>query len=703
MQPWQHGPRPEILYPLFARVESLPGIGPRLAGLIQKRIGATVLDLLRHLPVSMIDRSQRPSVQTVSDGSIGTFEVLIQRHDLPPRNSRRPARIITETTDGQLELVFFHARGDYLQKQYPIGSKRLVSGRVERFQNRVQMAHPDHVLPLEQAASLPLREAVYPLTAGLTQKVVARAIADSCKRLTALPEWIEPALLESFGWPDWKQAMTCVHAPQSAAELLPGAAARTRLAYDELLANQLALGLVRHQERLGQGRGFAAEGRLVQNLTSSLPFALTGAQQRVQAEIAADQASGSRMLRLLQGDVGAGKTLVALMAMLGVVECGAQAALLAPTEILARQHHANLNKLLEPLGIAVGLLHGRQKAAEKRDIISQLADGSLKLVVGTHALLSERVQFHDLGLAVIDEQHRFGVAQRLQLTEKGQAVDILIMTATPIPRSLAMTAFGDLDVSRLDEKPPGRKPVTTTLQRHDRLDEIVNRLGQACSEDRQAYWICPLVEDSDALADIAAAEERFTMLKTALPQLNPQLVHGRMDAASRDLAMENFRSGSARLLVATTVIEVGVDVRQASIMVIEHAERFGLAQLHQLRGRVGRGETASSCLLLYKPPLSETAEARLRALRQSEDGFFLAEEDLRLRGPGEILGKRQSGDPDFSLADLAFHGDLLAAARDQASRILEKDPALQNPESESLKILLALFERQMATRYLDGG
>jgi ATP-dependent DNA helicase RecG len=483
---------------------------------------------------------------------------------------------------------------------------------------------------------------------------------------------------------------------------MPGSPVRARLAYDELLANQLALAMVRRESTRKQGCVYAGDDSLRQQLIKTLPFSLTGAQDRVIREILTDQYKPDRMLRLIQGDVGSGKTLVAIMAMLNVVEAGAQAALLAPTEILARQHHILLTEMLTPLGITPHLLISKLKAAERRKVIEDIAQGDAKIIIGTHALLSDQVHYHGLGLAVVDEQHRFGVRQRIVLGEKGEDVDVLVMTATPIPRTLAMTAYGDLQSSRLDEKPAGRKPITTTTLPVERVDDVIARLKSALAEGKRAYWICPLVDESDVL-DIQAAEERHRILSHALPDAKPQLVHGKMDTGALDIAMEAFRTGESKLLVATTVVEVGVDVPEASIMIIEHAERFGLSQMHQLRGRVGRGHEKSSCLLMFKGPLNETAEARLNILTQSNDGFKIAEEDLRLRGPGEVLGSRQSGDPEFTLADLAYHDDLLMLARAQAEDIIAQNPSLENKEGERLKTLLALFERDKAVTYLAGG
>ena len=711
-----HPKRPPEIFQLFAATTSLSGVGAKLAAVLEKRVGSHVIDVLRHLPIGLTDRRQRPALSAVVDGSIATFEILVMKHDRPARGVRRPYRVFCQNETGELELVFFHAHSDYIAKQLPVGARRIVSGRVDLFQGRVQMAHPDHIVAPENSDSLPLLEPIYPLTAGLTPKILRRTLTDALTRLPDLPEWIPEAILSTQKWPGFADAMRAVHAPQSEADLLPTSPARARLAFDELLANQLALIMVRQQAGdSAPGRSFTTTGKLVGALKDSLAFDMTAAQHRAISEITADQAAPKRMLRMLQGDVGSGKTLVALAAMLTAVESGAQAALLAPTEVLARQHHASLSALLQPLQIEVGLLLGQGRtSAQKPDASQQnqaeppptqrsrkatlaaMADGTLSLVVGTHALLSDTAVFKDLGVAVIDEQHRFGVRQRILLGEKGRNVDVMVMTATPIPRSLAMTAYGDLDHSQLDEKPVGRLPIDTRVIAGERLDDIVDGLRRALGDGKRAYWICPLVDESDQL-DIAAAEARFASLSHALPGIRVALAHGKMKAAERDSAMQDFRTGRAQLLVATTVVEVGVDVPEASIIVIEHAERFGLAQLHQLRGRVGRSSTQSSCLLVYYPPLSETASKRLSVMRETNDGFVIAEEDLSLRGPGEFLGQRQSGVPEFVLADLAVHRDLLAMARTEAHTMLAANV------SSDINLLLCLFERDSAVKFLAAG
>jgi ATP-dependent DNA helicase RecG len=692
--------RPPILYPLFAPVTSLPGIGPRIGKLIEKLAGPILVDLLWHLPSGIVDRSYRPKLAEAEVGRIATLTVLIEKH-VPGGTPRLPYRIRCRDETGALELIYFHVQGDYLKRLLPVGEVRVVSGRVDKFQGALQMAHPDYALPPEQAANLPPVEPVYPLASGIQPKVLAKAIQAALSRAPELREWIDPALMQREAWPGWKPALAAAHAPRSEADLSPTTSARRRLAYDELLANQLAVALVRMKQRKLPGRALKGDGRLRRKALAALPFDLTRSQETAIGEVLADMSGADRMLRLLQGDVGSGKTLVALMAMLNAVEAGAQAAIMAPTEILARQHHATIEPLARAAGVPLALLTGRERGKAREEILSGLADGSVPLVIGTHSLVQEAVAFQDLGLAVIDEQHRFGVEQRLELARKGKGAHTLVMTATPIPRTLMLTAYGDLDVSRLTEKPAGRKPVDTRVLPADRLEEVVSAVRRAAANGAKVFWVCPLVEESEAL-DVAAAEERHRHLSELFGE-RVGLVHGRMKGADKDRVMAGFAGDDLDILVATTVIEVGVDVPDATVMVIEHAERFGLAQLHQLRGRIGRGDKPATCLLVYQGPLGDTAKARLKILRETEDGFRIAEEDLRLRGAGELLGTKQSGLPEFRLANLAEHADLLQTARDDARLLLERDPDLTGERAAAIRILLYLFERDAAARTVRSG
>jgi ATP-dependent DNA helicase RecG len=698
--------RPNELTPLFASAQSLAGIGPRIAALLKKALrlppGVSeprALDLLWHLPTGVIDRRAEPAIADAVPGTIATLRVRVLRHKGPPRGmGKAPYKVVCEDDTGRLDLVFFHAERRFIEGQLPVGAERFVSGRVERYGETLQMAHPDYIVAPEARDTLPLLEPVYGLTAGLSGKVLQKAARQALDRVPELPEWQEPRWREARGWPSFAEALRRLHRPEDAADVSPASAPWQRLAFDELLAGQLALAIVRQSLKAQRGRAIAGDGRIRARLVKALPFALTASQARAIAEIDADMAAPHRMLRLLQGDVGSGKTVVALMAMASAVEAGAQAALMAPTEVLARQHAETIAPLAEAAGLRVALLTGREKGRARRALLERLAAGEIDILVGTHALFQADVAFKDLAFAVIDEQHRFGVHQRLALQAKGGAggANVLVMTATPIPRTLLMTHYGDLDVSQLTEKPAGRKPVITTTPSLDRLEDVIDGLRRAVSQGAQIYWVCPLIEGSDA-SDLAAAEERHAHLKQIFGDV-VGLLHGGMSATVKDATMAAFAEDRLKILVSTTVVEVGVNVPNATVMVVEHAERFGLAQLHQLRGRVGRGDRQSYCLLLYKPPLGETAQARLDMLRETEDGFLIAEKDLELRGGGEVLGARQSGLPEFRVADVPGFETLLAAARDDALMVLASDPTLSTPRGRALRTLLYLFECDEAVR-----
>jgi ATP-dependent DNA helicase RecG len=683
--------RPDLLNPLFAEVEVLKGVGAVLAKPLARLGLARVIDVLFHLPTGLVTRAR---VERLDDAAPGEgVAVVVTPVQYKQGGMRGPLRVQAIDSAGDyLNLTYFGAHSGYAKKLLPLNEPKLVTGKLELYGQERQIVHPDQILAPDETVAL--SEAVYPLSEGLTARKLGAMAGQALERAPALSEWIEPGLLAAKGWPAWRAAMATAHTDPK------DEAARERLAYDEVFANQLALMLVRASNRKRRGRALAGDGRLRGAL--KLPYAPTGAQSRVMREIEGDMAQDAPMLRLLQGDVGSGKTLVALEAMLIAVEAGTQAALLAPTEILARQHFANLQKMLTGIPVTISILTGRDKGRVRESTLMGLADGSIDILVGTHAIFQEAVSYKRLGLVVVDEQHRFGVAQRLLLTEKAEAPPhLLAMTATPIPRTLTLTNYGEMDVSRIDEMPPGRTPIETRVTSAERIEEVIEGLGRHIAEGKQAYWVCPLVEENE-LADRAAAEARAASLRLRFGEA-VGLVHGRMKGPEKDAVMEAFAVGRLGVLVATTVIEVGVDVPNASLIVVEEAERFGLAQLHQLRGRVGRGAERSVCLLLRGGTLSETARARLALMRETNDGFRIAEEDLRLRGGGEVLGTRQSGEARFRLASPEQVSALIQTATDDARLLIEHDGGLSSPRGQAARVALYLFERDAGVALLRSG
>jgi ATP-dependent DNA helicase RecG len=693
--------RPEVLFDLFASLESLPGVGPKTARHFEGLSVTAPRDLLFTLPYTVIDRRPKASIKGAQLPAVLTVPVVVGTHQ-KGRNKGSAYRIFVSDAETSFQLVFFHARGDYWARTLPESSKRVVSGKVELFDGLPQMVHPDYIVPEDKSDTIPEYEPIYPLTAGVSQKLMSRAASGAVSLVPDLAEWIDPTQKSAAGWPDFSAAVAQSHAPRTERDLLPTAAARERLAYDELLAHQLTLALARERDRRKPGIVSQGTGGLQRKVLDHLPYRPTGAQQRAVEDINANLAQPTRMNRLLQGDVGSGKTLVALMALLRAVEAGGQAVLMAPTEILARQHFEDLSPLAEIAGVSMSILTGRDKGKQRQAKLAALADGELDILLGTHAVFQQDVQFHDLRLAIVDEQHRFGVRQRLELGRKGVAPDVLVMTATPIPRTLALAQYGDMDVSVLDEKPPGRTPIKTALVSTQRLQEVVDRLKAAIAEGRQCYWVCPLVDESETV-DLTAAQERFKALRSVFDEAIVGLVHGQMPGEEKDAAMARFQAGQTKVLVATTVIEVGVNVPNATIMVIERAEIFGLAQLHQLRGRVGRGGGASTCLLMYRAPLSDASRRRLELLRNTEDGYILAEEDLKMRGAGDVIGAAQSGIPRFKVADLERQAGLMATAQSDARKLLHDDPTLTTERGRAARTLLWLMRRDESIRLISVG
>jgi len=701
--------RPALLNPLFAPVTSLSGVGPKQDKLFRFLLGRDetprLVDLLLHLPASVIDRRARPKIREAVPGTVVTLEVTVDRHrPTPGRNPRAPHLVYASDDTGDVVLTYFRSAPGYVEKLLPVGAKRFVSGTLQMFDGVPQIVHPDRVVDEEGFAKLSGIDPVYPLTEGLALGSLRRAMAQALQKLPGLPEWISPEVLRRCKFPTIAEALNRVHVPVDMTDILPDGPFWSRLAFDELLAGQLALALVRAQLRRPAGDRNAGNGHLRKKIIDALPYSLTSSQQQAAAAISDDLRQPVRMLRLLQGDVGSGKTVVALLAAAAVTEVGKQAALMAPTEILARQHIKTITPLAERAGLRVAILTGREKGKERRELLARLAAGEIDLVVGTHALIQDDVVFKALALAVVDEQHRFGVRERLALTAKGEAVDVLVLSATPIPRTLVLTYFGDMDISELREKPAGRQPIDTRTVANSRLNEVMDGVGRALHAGKLVYWICPLVEESEAegIEHLTNATERYESLQKRFGD-RVGLVHGQMKGTEKDRVMAQFAAGEIGLLVATTVVEVGVDVPAATIMVIENAERFGLAQLHQLRGRIGRGSEASTCLLLYKEPLNEMSTARLKVIRETTDGFRIAEEDLKLRGEGDVLGVRQSGLPGYRIARTDVHAQLITQARDETLRIMKDNPRLKGERGEALRALLYLFERDEALPLIGAG
>jgi ATP-dependent DNA helicase RecG len=705
--------RPEKLFAIFSDVTRISGVGPSAKKALARLFGKSensrvnVRDLIFHLPNSVIDRRHSPKLKEAKEGDIITLIVTVESHHPPGTKIRgkRPYKVVCNSQDGYITLVFFHARPEYIKSSLPVEEQRVISGKLEFYDYLAQITHPDIIAPVADLEKVMALETVYGLTYGITNRHLSKIIQSGLKITPELPEWLDATHLRQKGWNSWKASLLAVHNPVTPDDLLPISKPRERLAYDELLANQLALALIRKELRRKTSETVISQDVLRNKVKKMLPYALTQGQEKVLTEIDEDMASGNRMLRLLQGDVGSGKTVVAMMAMLRIVEAGGQAAMMVPTELLGKQHYALFEKYVMPAGVKVLLLTGGMKGKEYEEAISLIASGKVDIVIGTHALFQEKVIFKNLKLAVIDEQHRFGVEQRLALTAKSADTHILVMTATPIPRTLTMTAFGDMDSSMLMEKPAGRTEINTKAVPLSRSEEVLQAIERAIAKGEKVYWICPLVEERDdenLKSDLAAVEARYVEFSHRFKN-RVGMAHGRMKPKERDQAMAGFAGAEYDLLVATTVVEVGMDVPDATIIIIEHAERFGLAQLHQLRGRVGRSSKPSSCILLYNDRCNEIAKARLRIIRETNDGFRIAEEDMKLRGSGDILGTRQSGMPDFHFADFSMHYELLYAAHNDVKLILHNDAKLKSSRGEALRYLLYLFGYDENIKFLGAG
>ena len=693
--------RPSELFHLFGDLNNLSGIGPKTVINLKNLSIEKPRDFLFNLPFSVLDRLPVSSIRGVPASKIVTVEVLVKAHKIG-RSRASAHRVTVQDTEVSFQLVFFNARKEYLESLLPVGERRVISGKLEFYDNIPQIVHPHHVMKINEEKAIVRFEPVYPLTSGVSQKLMFGTINGLLEKLPKLGEWIDHELLKIKGWPSWQDALKSAHCPVSADGASNTNPARLRLAFDELFSHQLSLSIARNKIKRSKGKENISTGIFQTKVLNNLPFKFTEDQKLSIRDILDDLKKPERMNRLLQGDVGSGKTIVAFIGLIAAVEAGGQGAIMAPTEILARQHFETLLPLAEKAGISLSLLTGRDKGNSRRSKLAALKDGETNIIIGTHALFQADVVFQDLRFAVVDEQHRFGVNQRLELGKKGSVVDLLIMTATPIPRSLALAQYGDMDISIIKQKPPGRKPINTALISDMRIDEVVDKLKKSIAKGAQAYWVCPLIEESEVL-HYTAAERRFEQLRAKLGEGVVELVHGKMSSETKDKIMDRFVSGNTKLLVATTVIEVGVNVPLANIMVVENAEKFGLAQLHQLRGRVGRGSNQSTCLLLYKEPLNISSRKRLSILRETEDGFKISEVDLNLRGSGDAIGTAQSGLPRFRMANIDIIEMLMETAHQQARYLLAKDPNLETPQGKAARNLLWLMDQDKSIQLITVG
>ena len=684
--------RPKILYKLFSSLETIKGIGPKNAKLIERLCGKYLLDLILHRPIAYIDRRNSPKIKDLSNNSIVTLILKVDGHT-PSFNKRMPYKITCSDDTGQLNIVYFNLRGPYLKKMFPIGSKKVVSGKVEEFNGIFQMTHPQHIADESNLDSVKKIECVYPLTAGISSKIIQKSINSSLAIIDDLPEWIPTDYLKKNNWTSWKKSIYEIHNPNELKEDKEDIYLN-RLVFDELLSQQLTVRLIKNKISKLKGNTIKPNGSLLEPLKTYLSFELTDDQNQAIKEISKDQSSPNKMLRLIQGDVGSGKTIVALHGMIQCAENSKKSILMAPTEILAEQHYNTIKLFADKLKLSCVLITASNKKNHNYES---------DILIGTHALFQDKVSIDNIGLIVIDEQHRFGVHQRILLNEKaGNECDILLMTATPIPRTLELASYGDMDITKIIQKPKNRKPIITKSINLNKIDSLKEALIKKLKQREKIYWVCPLVDESDKM-DLQSVNQRVLDIQKYYKDFNVEMVHGQMKQEEKNKIMDNFKNFKTQILVATSVIEVGIDDPDATVIIIENSERFGLSQLHQLRGRVGRGTKQSTCILLFNGPLTENAKKRINVMKETNDGFIIAEEDLRIRGAGEILGTRQSGLPNFRLTDLNVHKSLMTQAREMAIKIVDKDPELSSDQGKSLRLLLHLFNNQVAIDYLKSG
>jgi len=693
--------RPAHLDLLLSPINKLKGVGPKLQNIINKLGIHLNVHFLWHFPYKIIEKKYYENIHDAPINQLVTLKIEIIKH-YPSKFRRQPYRVSCLANETPLDIVYFNARHPVVRSILPVKSIRMISGKLEFFKNKFQITHPSSIENISDIQLLREKEPVYSLTAGLNMKSFIKISNQVLHLLPNLKEWIDERLLKKYNFVSWKEAVKQLHNPNIEDTYSEKNFFRRRLAFDELFAHQLAIFIIRTIDNKKTSIPFTNNNKLKNNLINNLEFKLTNSQLIVINEIQKDLESNHQMIRLLQGDVGSGKTIVALISMLTVIESGFQTTLMAPTSILAYQHYENISKLIQDLPIKIDILTGKDKGKTRIEKLNKINNGDTQIVIGTHALIQDGVNFKKLGLSVIDEQHRFGVYQRMAFNYKGFRPSILVMSATPIPRTLTLAAYGDMDESRLIDKPIGRKPIVTTSLILKKEKNLIERIKKKINNSNDKFfWVCPLIEESQEL-DLKAATDRYNVLNKIFKK-KVMLIHGQLSEKEKESTMEKFKNEDFRILVATTVIEVGIDIKSATTIIIEHAERFGLAQLHQLRGRVGRNNEESFCVLLHKENLNDTAKKRIHIMTETNDGFLISEEDLKIRGPGEILGKRQSGLPSFNVADLSYDGDLLEEARLYANNIITNDPKLEKDGNKNLKDLLYIQERDTAIRTLSAG
>ena len=695
--------RPQFLFPLFGSLENLKGIGSKTV-LNLKKIGIyKPLDFLYSFPTNLKTRVFANTVSDLNVNKVVIIKIKIIKHNF--KYFKGPLNI--EVTDGlkKINLIFFNAKNDWIKKNFPIEQERIISGKLEKYKNQFQIIHPDYIEKIFDIDKIPVIEPIYSLTKGISQKVFLNSVNQILQLISeeiSNCEWINKKRLKEMNWTDFKNSLKKIHNPKTNEDISLNSNYRLRLAYDELLSHQLSLVIARSFSKKNTKKRKKIGYKFSTLMKKRLPFSLTNSQEKCIAEIQSDLSNDERMYRLIQGDVGSGKTLVAFFSMLFVAENSGQAVLMVPTDILAKQHYNNFQEYTKNIEVNSVLLTGKMKTNEKKQVLEAIKLGQADIIIGTHSLFQKGVIFENLELVIIDEQHKFGVQQRHDLIQKGENLDILVMTATPIPRTLELANYGDMDISRILDKPMNRQKIDTSIISEKKIEILISRISEICKKGTQSYWVCPLIEEGDK-SELVAIEQRFSSLNKMLPGIKIDILHGKMSEEQKNKIMTSFKNGNIQILLATTVIEVGIDVPNATIIVIEGAERFGLAQLHQLRGRVGRGKKQSNCILIYSKNIGRLGKERLEVLRKFDNGFDIAEEDLKMRGGGNPIGQQQSGIPKFRIANLDFDKELLSYANQDANEIIKNNKYLKGEHGKNLRVLLHLMNKDNSLKLLESG